>query len=72
VRLSSGTDAKTTLRAAGFAFRDDAAQALSQLDQAIRRATGCQWETGHYADRIHLNCASVRLCRISFSPVQRG
>ena len=29
---------KTTLTAAGFAFRDDAAAALSQLDQAIRRA----------------------------------
>src|SRR6202047_3633418 len=29
---------KTTLTAAGLAFRDDAARALSQLDQAIRRA----------------------------------
>src|SRR6267154_1127879 len=29
---------KTTLTAAGFVFRDDAARALSQLDQAIRRA----------------------------------
>jgi DNA-binding transcriptional LysR family regulator len=38
VRLFERNRRKTTLTAAGFAFRDDAAAALSQLDQAIRRA----------------------------------
>src|SRR3984893_13238196 len=38
VRLFERNRRKTTLTAAGFAFRDDAARALSQLDQAIRRA----------------------------------
>ena len=37
-RLFERNRRKTTLTAAGFAFRDDAAAALSQLDQAIRRA----------------------------------
>src|SRR5258707_2284493 len=38
VRLFERNRRKTTLTAAGFAFRDDVAAALSQLDQAIRRA----------------------------------
>ena len=38
VRLLERNRRKTTLTAAGFAFRDDAAAALSQLEQAIRRA----------------------------------
>jgi DNA-binding transcriptional LysR family regulator len=38
VRLFERNRRKTTLTAAGFAFRDDAATALSQLEQAIRRA----------------------------------
>jgi DNA-binding transcriptional LysR family regulator len=38
VRLFERNRRKTMLTAAGFAFRDDAARALSQLDQAIRRA----------------------------------
>jgi DNA-binding transcriptional LysR family regulator len=38
VRLFERNRRKTTLTAAGFAFRDDAAAAVSQLDQAIRRA----------------------------------
>jgi DNA-binding transcriptional LysR family regulator len=38
VRLFERNRRKTTLTAAGFTFRDDAAAALSQLDQAIRRA----------------------------------
>jgi DNA-binding transcriptional LysR family regulator len=38
VRLFERNRRKTTLTAAGCAFRDDAAAALSQLDQAIRRA----------------------------------
>jgi DNA-binding transcriptional LysR family regulator len=38
VRLFERNRRKTTLTAAGFAFRDDAAAALSQLDQATRRA----------------------------------
>jgi DNA-binding transcriptional LysR family regulator len=38
VRLFERNRRKTTLTAAGFAFRDDAARALSQLHQAIRRA----------------------------------
>src|SRR5580698_6147334 len=38
VRLLERNRRKTTLTAAGAAFRDDAAAALSQLDQAIRRA----------------------------------
>src|SRR5258705_527937 len=38
VRLFERNRRKTTLTAAGFVFRDDAARALSQLDQAIRRA----------------------------------
>ena len=38
VRLFERNRRKTTLTAAGVAFRDDAAAALSQLDQAIRRA----------------------------------
>ncbi len=38
VRLFERNRRKTTLTAAGVAFRDDAARALSQLDQAIRRA----------------------------------
>jgi len=38
VRLFERNRRKTTLTAAGFAFRDDAAAALSQLGQAIRRA----------------------------------
>jgi DNA-binding transcriptional LysR family regulator len=37
-RLFERNRRKTTLTAAGFAFRDDAAAALSQLDQAIRKA----------------------------------
>src|SRR5271170_2523296 len=38
VRLFERNRRKTTLTAAGSAFRDDAAAALSQLEQAIRRA----------------------------------
>ena len=38
VRLFERNRRKTTLTAAGFAFRDDAAAALLQLEQAIRRA----------------------------------
>jgi DNA-binding transcriptional LysR family regulator len=38
LRLFDRNRRKTTLTAAGLAFRDDAARALSQLDQAIRRA----------------------------------
>src|SRR3981189_1718830 len=38
VRLFERNLRKTTLTAAGLAFRDDAAAAVSQLDQAIRRA----------------------------------
>jgi DNA-binding transcriptional LysR family regulator len=38
VRLFERNRRKTTLTAAGFTFRDDAAGALSQLEQAIRRA----------------------------------
>ena len=38
VRLFERNRRKTTLTAAGFAFREDAAAALSQLEQAIRRA----------------------------------
>jgi DNA-binding transcriptional LysR family regulator len=38
IRLFERNRRNTTLTAAGFAFRDDAAAALSQLDQAIRRA----------------------------------
>jgi DNA-binding transcriptional LysR family regulator len=38
VRLFERNRRKTTLTAAGAAFRDDAVAALSQLDQAIRRA----------------------------------
>ena len=38
VRLFERNRRKTTLTAAGFAFRDDAAAALSQLEQAILRA----------------------------------
>src|SRR5437870_3747252 len=37
VRLFERNRRKTTLTAAGFAFRDDAAASLSQLDQAMRR-----------------------------------
>ena len=37
-RLFERNRRKTTLTAAGFAFRDDAAAALSQLDQAVRKA----------------------------------
>ncbi len=38
MRLFERNRRKTTLTAAGVAFRDDAVAALSQLDQAIRRA----------------------------------
>jgi len=38
VRLFERNRRKTTLTAAGVAFRDDAVRAISQLDQAIRRA----------------------------------
>jgi DNA-binding transcriptional LysR family regulator len=38
VRLFERNRRKTTLTAAGVAFRDEAARALSQLEQAIRRA----------------------------------
>jgi DNA-binding transcriptional LysR family regulator len=38
VRLFERNRRKTTLTAAGAAFRDDAARALAQLEQAIRRA----------------------------------
>ena len=38
VRLFERNRRKTTLTAAGVAFRDDAAATLSQLEQAIRRA----------------------------------
>src|ERR1700721_2904301 len=38
VRLFERNRRKTTLTAAGVAFRDDAIAALSQLDQAVRRA----------------------------------
>ena len=38
VRLFERNRRKTTLTAAGLTFRDDAAAALSQLEQAIRRA----------------------------------
>ena len=38
VRLFERNQRKTTLTPAGFTFRDDAAAALSQLEQAVRRA----------------------------------
>jgi DNA-binding transcriptional LysR family regulator len=38
VRLFERNRRKTTLTAAGFAFREDATRALSQLDHAVRRA----------------------------------
>jgi len=38
VRLFERNRRKTTLTAAGFAFRDDASAALSQLEQGVRRA----------------------------------
>jgi DNA-binding transcriptional LysR family regulator len=38
VRLFERNRRKTTLTAAGLAFRDDAATAVSQLEQAVRRA----------------------------------
>src|ERR1700724_117617 len=38
VRLFERNRRKTALTAAGLAFRDDAAAAVSQLDQAVRRA----------------------------------
>src|ERR1700731_1469064 len=38
VRLFERNRRKTTLTAAGLAFRDEAVAALSQLEQAIRRA----------------------------------
>src|ERR1700747_1074302 len=38
VRLFERNRRKTTLTAAGFAFRDESARALSQLDQAIPKA----------------------------------
>src|SRR3984957_13060363 len=38
VRLFERNRRKTTLTVAGAAFRDDAAAALSQLEQAVRRA----------------------------------
>jgi DNA-binding transcriptional LysR family regulator len=38
VRLFERNRRKTTLTAAGFSFRDDAAAAMSQLEQATRRA----------------------------------
>ena|ERR1700756_1570878 len=38
VRLFARNRRKTTLTAAGVAFRDEAATAVSQLDQAVRRA----------------------------------
>src|ERR1700745_3841330 len=38
VRLFERNRRKTKLTAAGFAFRDDAARAISHLDQAIRKA----------------------------------
>jgi DNA-binding transcriptional LysR family regulator len=38
VRLFERDRRKTTLTSAGFAFRNDAAEALSLLDQAVRRA----------------------------------
>jgi DNA-binding transcriptional LysR family regulator len=38
VRLFERNRRRTTLTAAGLAFRDDAIAAVSQLDQAIRRA----------------------------------
>src|ERR1700683_1732065 len=38
VRLFERNRRKTTLTAAGSAFRDDAARALAQLDQAFRKA----------------------------------
>src|SRR5258706_16440736 len=38
VRLFERNRRQTTLTAAGSAFRDDAAPARSQLDQAVRRA----------------------------------
>jgi DNA-binding transcriptional LysR family regulator len=56
-RLFERNRRKTTLTAAGFAFRDDAAAALSQLDQAIRKARlAAKGKTGTIADRLHLNC----------------
>ena len=38
MRLFERNRRKTTLTAAGLAFRDDAVRAISQLDQAVRRA----------------------------------
>ena len=57
VRLFERNRRKTTLTAAGFAFRDDAAAALSQLEQAIRRARLAAASS---------QLREVRLCPISF------
>src|ERR1700732_4375692 len=60
VRLFERNRRKTTLTAAGEAFRDDAVAALSQLDQAIRKARlPAQWKTRTVADRLHGKCGST-------------
>src|ERR1700732_4066623 len=66
VRLFERNRRNTTLTAAGFAFRDDAAAALSQLDQAIRRARlAANGKLGLL--RIGLiSMPEVRLCPTSF------
>ena len=56
VRLFERNRRKTTLTAAGYAFRDDAAAALSQLEQGFAGQGWPPMETGTIADWLHLNC----------------
>jgi len=56
VRLFERNRRKTTLTAAGVVFRDDAGRALSQLNEATRRARlAASGKTGIVEDRLHLN-----------------
>jgi len=64
VRLFERNRRKTTLTAAGFAFRDDAARALSQLDQAIRRARLAANGKWDYCGSASSQLREVRLCPI--------
>jgi hypothetical protein len=57
VRLFERNRRKTTLTAAGLAFRDDAACSAIAIGASDSQGEACcQWETWVIADRLRLNC----------------
>jgi DNA-binding transcriptional LysR family regulator len=66
IHFSQPALSKTTLTATGFAFRDDAAAAMSQLEEAIRRARLAADGKLGYCGLASSQLLEERSCPLSF------